>query len=88
MHQPEQLACLPRHHPLFPKPAESYKTFPEHIPEQDWAYSLSTPTPVVARRGQALVFTQALLHTGKIVILFWICVLSVSLTPKALLFQA
>ena len=69
MHQPEQLACLPRHHPLFPKPSESYHTFPEHIPEHDWAYSLSTPTPVVARRGQALVFTQALLHTGKIAIL-------------------
>ena len=40
-------------------------TYPEYIPEpDDFPFSSMEPMPVVARRGQALIFTQSMLHAG------------------------
>ena len=56
---------LPRNYGLFPKPSESYHSFPQHIPEPPhFRFTERTPTAVTARRGQALVFTQSMLHAS------------------------
>lgn len=56
---------LPRNYGLFPHPSKDYPTFPQYIPEpEDFRFSTAKPLAVEARRGQALVFTQSMLHTG------------------------
>ena len=60
---PSHLAQLPRVHGLSPGRAGStYQKIPECSPLGPWAEQ--TPTPAFAKRGQALVFTQALLHSA------------------------
>eukprot|EP01052_Picozoa_sp_SAG31_P026561 SAG31_NODE_2416_length_5732_cov_1.503462_3_plen_376_part_00 len=62
-HEHRQL--LPRNYGLFPRPSSDYPTYPQHIPEpENFPYTTSEPVPVCAKRGQALVFTQSMLHTG------------------------
>ena len=63
---PEHRTSLPRCHGLRPNPSESSAQWPEHIPETDWAYSESEPTPVAVRRGTAQVFTQSMLHSVRV----------------------
>jgi hypothetical protein len=48
------------------RPAKFKKTFPEHIADESGAepYGLQQPVAAVAKRGQALVFTQAMLHAA------------------------
>ena len=58
----QHLAQLPRVHGLSPgRAGSSYQKVPECSPLGPWAEQ--TPTPAFAKRGQALVFTQALLHS-------------------------
>lgn len=65
--QPQRRQWTPRHHPLFPLPPSRYPTYPEYLPApQGFAYTgpEAAVIPVVARRGQLQVFTQAMLHNG------------------------
>lgn len=56
---PEHKRWTPRHHPLLVKPTADSPTYPEHIPEPaDCPYTTLEPTPVLAQKGQAMVFTQ------------------------------
>ena len=62
---PEHRRLLPRNYGLFPHPSMDYPTYPQYIPEpDDFRFSRERPLAVEARRGQALVFTQSMLHTG------------------------
>ena len=65
--EPSRKQWTPRHHPLFPKPPERYPTYPEYLPAPgDFAFigAEAKVIPVVAKRGQLQVFTQAMLHNG------------------------
>ena len=63
--QPERRSLLPRVHGLFPSPSKGYPSYPEYIPTPpDFPYTDMEPTPVVAKRGQAQVFTQSMLHSS------------------------
>lgn len=60
---PARQSMLPRNYGLFPRPSHNYPTYPQHIVEPaHFQYTELEPTAVVARRGQALVFTQSMLH--------------------------
>jgi hypothetical protein len=60
---PTRQSMLPRNYGLFPHPSHNYPTYPQHIVEPaHFQYTELEPTAVVARRGQALVFTQSMLH--------------------------
>ena len=61
----EHRRLLPRNYGLFPLPSKTYPTYPQHIPEpDDFRYSSEEPMAVEAKRGQALVFTQSMLHSS------------------------
>lgn len=62
---PEQKLQLPRQHGLFPRPASTYPSFPEFIPEPpDFAYSQCEPVPVAVPGNTAQIFTQSMLHSS------------------------
>jgi hypothetical protein len=63
--RPERRSSLPRVHGLFPRPSDSYPSYPEYIPEPDsFPYSQCEPVPVAVPRGTAQIFTQSMLHSA------------------------
>ncbi|MAE65461.1 MAG: hypothetical protein CMJ18_14415 [Phycisphaeraceae bacterium] len=62
---PEHKAMLPRGHGVAPQIAPETRWFPEHVPDGDGApWVEREPAAMVARRGQALAFTSAGLHSA------------------------
>ena len=63
---PERAASLPRVHGLRPRrPGADWVEETEYIPElEPTPFHLQVPTPMVAKRGQAQVFSQACLHAA------------------------
>jgi hypothetical protein len=67
MARPERRKMLPRVRGVLPVPPPSYPSYPEYIPAPlgtpGWEHR--RPVAAVARRGQALFLTTALLHGGQ-----------------------
>ena len=61
----QQKSQLPRQHGLFPRPASTYPSFPEYIPEPPhFPFSECEPMPVAVPGNTAQIFTQSMLHSS------------------------